>query len=671
MRSLTTPELDLIRSGKQFCVLGLMMYVPEVVAAGVVSVQPSSNDRVVELSWSVNAGSITNVKEGMTCWIGSSANSYDKGVVRIRRNPSQSILYIGETSEIYWTIGTHVTIVKDFAIWRRDLRVVDETTYYMDWDILYTNQHSIPAPLVNMGPDAVVDITNGEAFVQFDARGSSVISGEILSYSWSAPTASSSFGTLTSQPTFGFDTVDSHLVSCTITTTLGATHTGYRFVHAVSSESDILTEFQAGEIKGSIDDGGWQCSFTVNVPISIPDRARVIIFARDFYDGVESKLGFINDRENLAFVGWVIGKTITVDPDTNYVSFRAAGPQQWIKMIKGYPSGLEDTDFADNGGGSPNSWTEMSNLTPAKALWHFLHWRSTATLCIDIYLPSDTRQAAQISATASTLWEQLVAMSTQVNLSRPCCDKFGRLFVLPEIQFVSLDERSSIPVIMDILEDDYSDLEIELRDAPGLYYAEVSGVWYSDGTHGPLGAKAPGSVYRYMGEGEAIYTEVVMGTQDEANELAGLVLGSKADRINFCSFRLKMMTRVFDLVPHSYVRLSYASEVDQNFSVNDKRLTPRNISLPYENEKGFHDIQLECEPEGLQLPAVAMTFPNEGEPPTNPPRRPPRPPVPPTEPPGPEEPPEVTGYEAIVSSGSDVRSTADIDSSSPVWVTEL
>jgi hypothetical protein len=52
----------------------------------------------------------------------------------------------------------------------------------------------------------------------------------------------------------------------------------------------------------------------------------------------------------------------------------------------------------------PARWVEMYGLTLKKALWHFLHWRSTVTRLMDVVqLPSSTKQAANINATGSTL----------------------------------------------------------------------------------------------------------------------------------------------------------------------------------------------------------------------------------------------------------------------------
>lgn len=656
-----------LRMSGQFSELGLIIHDPDVVLVGVVDTAPTSNDSCVALDWSKTYGTLSDGLPGMTVWIGTNAGTFDKGVVRLRETPTADTIKIGEASEIYWQAGDYITVVREFAIWRRDIRVVDENTFYMDWDVAYSNQHASPDPIVNMGTDVIVDVQDGEVIVDFDSSGSSVIVGSIASHLWDALGNSSEADMNTATPEIGYDTAGSHMVSCTVTTAAGKTHTGYRFAHAIDDANPGIQDFEVTQLEGSFDSGGWSAEIIVHAPVSVPDRARVIIFAKDWYQGIAGSLD-----TNLVFVGWIIGRTVSIDPETNYTTFKVAGPQYWIKLIKGFPAGVEDTDFADNGGGAPNRWTEMEDLTPAKGLWHFLHWRCTATNCIDITLPTDTRQLARSSTPTGTLWDQLVTLSTQVNLSVPCCDKFGRLFVVPQQQYVPLDERDAIEVLRTLTNEDYSDITIDRRIIPGLYYAEVSGVWYDDDASGPMGAKAPGSTPRHMGEGEQIFTEIVMGTQEEAIELAGLVLGSKADDPEYVSVTIEQLDRRFDITPHSYVKLTLPlDETDQQIEYDEKRLIVRSVRFVHGNSIGFHHAELDLESEGIQLPAVKMTFPGEGDPPVEPPVVPPKPP-----PEDPGDPPIIDdvdpgGTDAVVATTSDVRTTADLDEASPTWLSEL
>jgi len=669
MRAITASELSRMRSSEQFTTLHLLVVNPETVLSAQATAAPANYDSVSYLNWNISSGNISDVIPGMTLWIGSSPGGFDVGVVRVRSGSTTSYVNISETSDIDWTGNEYLTVKKEFAIWRKDVRILtgfdDQQIVYMDWNVIYQNQHSVTNPVVNMGIDAVIDITDGEVDVHFNADSSFTIEGEIISYTWEAATASSSSGMDTATPTIGFDTAGSHLVSCTVVTSLGASKTGYRFVHA----SPETIDFEVMNILGSFDSGEWRAEFSIRESISIPDRARVIIYAKDYYQGELDPVGYVYNRENIVFIGWIVAKSTHVDPETNFTTYTAAGPATWLRKIKAFIAGVEDTDYADNGGGTPNRWTEFQNMTPMKVLWHFLEWRSTATNCIDIMLPiDDDRQIAQVYAPEATLWEQMIYASNRVNLCFPLCDKFSRLFVIQDIQYVSIASRVIIPVVMDLEDGDYSEMQIDKRVVPGLYYAEVSGVWFYNGDAGPLGAKAPGSVPRNMGDGETVFAELAMRTQAEAIELAGLVLGSKADDPANVSISMQMINRMFDIAPHGYIRLTFSGDTDQSFEYTNKKLAIRAIQFVYDNTTGFHSTELECEAEGIQLPAIAMIFPNDGGDPILPPIEPPYlPPLPPNLPPGPVEPGD---SDAVVSTTSDARTTGNLEST-PSWTSEL
>jgi hypothetical protein len=162
-----------------------------------------------------------------------------------------------------------------------------------------------------------------------------------------------------------------------------------------------------------------------------------------------------------------------------------------------------------------------------------------------------------------------------------------------------------------------------------------------------------------------------MGSQEDAIRDAGLILGSKADDPANVSVTIEQMNRMFDVVPHAYVRITIAeTDTLQGIEYTNKRLVIRSVSFDYVNEIGFHNVQLECEAEGLMLEGQPVTFPDVTEPPLIPPPTPPEPP----EPPGIPEPypyPEPSAGDAVVTTLTDVRTSDDLDNATPTWDTEL
>ena len=114
----------------------------------------TSTDMVTEIVVTGGSGTLADIKEGMTLYVGTASCAYDLGMCRIREAPSTTTWKLGETSEINWaetvTGGLYLTVVNDFGLWAKPLKIVDETVY-MDVDIAYSDQHELFAPVPVMG----------------------------------------------------------------------------------------------------------------------------------------------------------------------------------------------------------------------------------------------------------------------------------------------------------------------------------------------------------------------------------------------------------------------------------------------------------------------------------------------------------------------------------------
>jgi hypothetical protein len=110
---MTNAELNLVRSSGQFSQLAMHVYYPPTVytarvsnyysAYGVpVSGSPTAAgpngpyDLITNLTVSSGSGTVANVLNGMTLWVGSTAGAYDLGRTRVRSFDG-STLITGET----------------------------------------------------------------------------------------------------------------------------------------------------------------------------------------------------------------------------------------------------------------------------------------------------------------------------------------------------------------------------------------------------------------------------------------------------------------------------------------------------------------------------------------------------------------------------------------------
>ena len=89
-REITAPELALLRGDGHWSKLYLAIYKPNTVYTARLNGVPSSNDRAYEITYDGGSGTLSDVKVGMTLYVGSVAGAYDLGMCRIRKTPGAS-----------------------------------------------------------------------------------------------------------------------------------------------------------------------------------------------------------------------------------------------------------------------------------------------------------------------------------------------------------------------------------------------------------------------------------------------------------------------------------------------------------------------------------------------------------------------------------------------------
>ena len=618
-RAVTAPELTKLRSDSQFSKLYLGgNFDPEEVFRCQINQTFTVYDGIVEITYNnVTLGAYTDIEVEMTGYVGTTPGAKNRGLFRIRKAPTSSILYIGETSEIQWADDLYITVVKDFSIWPKHIRV-DGSTFWMDYDVVYSDQHQNPNPVPVLGPPIVVWLTGATVQVPMSASNSWVLGSTISGYSWVCADADSITGASTATPTLIFSSPGVFLVKCTVTAANGKSTAGYRFVFVYNEVTfPPLVDFEVLRCSGNFIQGGWTFEVTVYLSsttqatlASFFDRAYIVLFSRDYYQGKEQYIGPVSGSENVLAAGWVDGETITVDPLGGSVTFRVSGPQYWLGRITGFPSGIEDTDFADNGGGAPNRWTEFQDLTIDKMLWHFLYWRSSLVTCNDLYLTGDTRQLATLEAPVGTLWTQATVIANAI-LAKSCCDRFGRLFIELETNFLPVVDRTSIPVVMEITPVDRRDeLIIDRIIVQKISQVDISGTYWNNGNVTAICAKAYGTVFGRYGNIERV-DRVAFSSQTQPPELAGLVLADRNNEFPTVAIPLVGFNKMIDICPRQIVTISLDAEDNaRGLYWSTKRFIPKELSYSaLDREGGCIEAELTVAAETLGTHGTTVACP--------------------------------------------------------------
>jgi hypothetical protein len=116
IRAATSGDLINLRSNNQGVKFGLAINKPVTIYTALVNQVFASTDGVIEIEYDGATGTLADVKEGMTLYIGSAAGLRDKGIARIRKTPTVTKLFIGAVS-IQISDNDHLTVVNDFALW--------------------------------------------------------------------------------------------------------------------------------------------------------------------------------------------------------------------------------------------------------------------------------------------------------------------------------------------------------------------------------------------------------------------------------------------------------------------------------------------------------------------------------------------------------------------------
>lgn len=602
-RTATPEELAIYRSDGLTARLFAIIDQPVTVYQCQVNQTFTTHDKIVKVTCDNASGTLANVLPGMTVLVGSTPGAWDKGLARVRKAWTANTAYIGETSEIKWEDNLYLTVIDEFAIWPRHLRVAANGTVWMDYDIAYSDQHSAFAPVPCLGPDRVLKLTGASVSTQLDASASWVIGSSISGYAWSVLRGSATLiNANTATPTLTATAAGRILLKCTVTAANGKTSVGYRNVYVYDAANPPV-EIRLEDFSGSFERGGFEFSFSLPKPPGFTPRdyCKVILIAEE----QPQSIGPIAGAENVLAIGWLDASESRIDDKNGTSTLSIKGAHYWLDRITGYPSGIENVRKA------PNAWTKIQNLTVDKALWHLLYWRSTLSNCADFFLTSDTRQATALQAPTGSLWAQIKTLAQETILAAPVCDPYNRLFVQVDANYLPESERGGIPVVMTLTKDDYANVGVSLTRAPEVSRVELSGVAVVNGRGQAIFSLSCGHVFGRFGQ--VIQKDrLLLSNQAQANVLAGLILSNENRKYQF-SITLTAPVRLITLAPRQYLEIAIApADTPEGIEYNG-RILPRELRLAHNPETGTLSIELTCDPEIFAAPSMKGDIPSNDD----------------------------------------------------------
>ncbi|MCX6057735.1 MAG: hypothetical protein NTW69_06260 [Chloroflexi bacterium] len=605
IRALTSPELALLRTAGQHSRLYLAgTETPPIVFAARINQSFTTHDMQAQITYdTVTTGAYTDILPGQTLWIGSAAGLYDVGEARIRKTPTSTILYIGRESELALTDNLYLTVIDEMRLWPRHV-MIESGVIKMDQDVVYSDQHTNFDPVPIMGPDAVVYAGTYPVTVTFpEASESWVFDSTISAKLWTV-TAGTLTNATTYSPTLTIASYPANgriRVALKLTAANGKIFTGYRWVYVYDAAHLPVNVFQLNSCSGDHENGGFEFDVTMYGgagQTTIRDRAPIILFAKDFYGPTEQSIGQAAGRENIVITGWIDGETIDQNPIAGTVHFTARGANYWIDKMSGYPPSVR---LAKN---TPALWTDMTALTVDRAVWHLLHWRSTATSVMDIRLTGDSRIAAEFPSSSLSLWQQIKEIATVRIIANPGVDPYGRFFLSVDPQLTPAANRTWA-IIQDILKSDWlGKISLKREIVNKISMLSQSGIAVdASGSGTAFFSLANGHTFKHFGDALTM-DGLLLSSQAQANELAGLQMAWKNNKFPQIDIPLVANNRMYTLFPNQFASITIgAADTLRGISYTGN-LIPRSVSYDWNPETGMLSPTIAFEAE--VFPDLAM-----------------------------------------------------------------
>ena len=263
MTQMISGELDAYRTRPQRSDLKLVIYKPQVIlAAKVWSSLVDDHGTLIPYS-DVTEGVYTNVRPGMTMYVGTAPGLADLGRVRVWDFGTLFYISVARNS-IRWTLAPYITVVDYYEIWPMYIQEIQSgthTDHFKDWDIGYLGQNYYMGTLLSVGSHAVCHA--GES-IYWGSSGTVQTQESALDYAWVFDGGVSGSSNVADPGWIEYDIPGNYTTRVTAGIT-GTVHedTTYRHVVVLGDDVQPFTQFEFDSIDGTRDEGGWHTKITL------------------------------------------------------------------------------------------------------------------------------------------------------------------------------------------------------------------------------------------------------------------------------------------------------------------------------------------------------------------------------------------------------------------------
>lgn len=534
----------------------------------------------------VSLGSIADIEPNFLMLVGTTAGARDKGTIRVRSASGSSIV-VSENSNISWANDLFISVLRFVRLDPIFPRIISDpsnaenTLWYKDYDLTYTNQNSILGSVPCMGADQA--LFKGEQ-VYYSATGTYNARGETLYYNWAfeggTPTGSTSETPgLVSYPSPGH-----YVTRLMISGSLGSNETSYRCVSVYDKpgegSSTPVEMVEIRDIHGSREEGGYETTVRVHKNVPIDEDSVVVFFTEDWYGSTKQSIGGNSpNNERIFFVGRVLKGTIRKNYRYSYVEFSVGSITKVMKQAQGFSVSVESKP-------SPSVWYELLDMDCRRAMYHYLKWHTTLLSVADFQFLGDDRKIQFFDADRTSIFDALDTLMRNTLLGKVVADRQGKVWAEIDARAYP-NPTGSFTSVMDITKRDWmGEPTIEQEFSDRLSYYEAGGIAYSGvvtGTFAALLACAPGSSPSFRGSIETPDGLALLG-QTQLNQLVGNVWANANSRLPRISMDMDINARNLDIAPQESVKMTIqASDTIAQIPV-DSLYQPNEMNWRYDSK---------------------------------------------------------------------------------------
>lgn len=572
MTRLSSSDLETIRKRPQQTKLYMSIFQPQVVMKCRVNDASIAREARVVAYDTVSQGSYTNVEANFTMWVGSTDGAQDLGKVRVR-SATSSQFTVSENSDVNWQNTAYLTIYKYVELWPIFPRIINDpanienTLWYKDYDIPYSNQNTILGTYICMGPNraTLLDPASNQAQLYYTATGTYNLVGTSLNYNWTFEGGTPSSSSQETPGYVNYATAGNYVTRLQISGSNGSVDTSYRYVHIHDANNPPIQKWELMQLAGSRDEGGYTATFKVFETIPIQEFAVVVLFSDNYYGSTHQSFGGnYPNGSNIFWTGYIDKDTIQYDYLHSEMTFDAGSVTQMMKKQAGFAISVGDK-------AAPAYWYELLDLDGRRCIYHYLRWHTTAMQVADFQFVGTDQRTPYFDSDRESMYDAIDNYMRTALIGKVVSDRQGKVWMEQGAEAYP-NPTGSFTSVMDISKRDWmNEPSIDERLSDDVSYIEMGGVQWngaSTGTFAAYLAGAPGNAPGFRGTIETI-EGLTLASQSQLNTMAGNVFANRNSPYPTVNMEMAGNYTNLDIAPQEGVQVNIAaSDTVRNISIN-------------------------------------------------------------------------------------------------------